>query len=548
MFNKLMLGCVAAISLPAIAQTNDFYGTLHPYASENIYFVITDRFVDGDKSNNFELDSGFNIPLEWPTGETGNVGFLGGDFKGLLSQADYIKNLGFTSVWTTPIFQNPSEAFSGGYEIKPTGFAMDRGKSGYHGYWGVNFYKLDKHLPSNGLDFQQLNQKLADKGLKTVLDVVLNHGSPAYTMAKPQSQFGKLFNKDGNLVADHMNLPPQALQLQTEPLHEFFYQQPDLAQLADINIENPKAMDYFVDAYIQWLGQGASALRLDTVKHIPAHVWGEFSQRIRKYYPDLFMFGEVYSYNAEEIAKYTYPKYGAMSVLDFPLKQAMDEVFAQGKGFERLVSALYLENGPYANPYELTTFYDNHDMPRINATDNGFIDAHNWLFTARGIPVVYYGSEIGFNRGKPEHFGNRNYFGAENVQVAKGHVIAKNLAVIAKVRLNNIALQRGIQIPIEMQDDTAAFYRVYQHDGVNQTALVLLNKSDKSVSFTLPSDIQNGKWIDVIGKNNLQLISGQKIQIKAHGVKVFTFDTELTSEALLRKLAHSMTHRLGLEK
>ncbi|MCL1079123.1 cyclomaltodextrin glucanotransferase [Parashewanella spongiae] len=545
MLNKLTLGLFAAVSFTTVAETTEFYGTLHPYASENIYFVITDRFVDGDKSNNYENDSGFDRPLEWPTGEKGNVGFLGGDFKGLLNQADYIKDLGFSSVWTTPIFQNPAEAFTGGHEIKPTGFAMDKGKSGYHGYWGVNFYKLDKHLPSKNLDFQQLNHKLTEKGLKTVLDVVLNHGSPSYTMEKQQPLFGQLFDKNGNLVADHMNLSPQSLKPKIEPLHEFFNQKPDLAQLSDINIENPKVMDYFVEAYIQWLGQGASALRLDTVKHIPAHVWGEFSKRIRKHYPDLFMFGEVYSYNAKEIAKYTYPKYGAMSVLDFPLKQAMDDVFAQQKGFETLAAALYLEDGPYANPYELTTFYDNHDMARINATDNGFIDAHNWLFTARGIPVLYYGSEIGFNRGKPEHFGNRNYFGVENIEKAKNHVIAKNLTRIAKIRLNNIALQRGIQIPIEMKGDRAAFYRVFQHDGLYQTALVFLNKSDSSLEFTIPSDIQDGKWFDVITKNELPFTSGKKVRVNAHDVKVFTISDKLTNHMLLQKLKHAMEHRLG---
>ncbi|MBM7073619.1 cyclomaltodextrin glucanotransferase [Shewanella sp. 202IG2-18] len=526
-------------------QAEDFYGTLHPFAKENVYFVVTDRFVDGDKSNNFENDSGFDQPINWPTGEQANVGYLGGDFRGLLDQAQYIKDLGFTSIWMTPIIQNPAEAFTGGYEIKPTGFAMDRGKSGYHGYWGVNFYQLDKHLPSKNLDYKQLNEEFAKHDIKTILDVVINHGSPAYTMPTIQPEFGKLYDKSGKLVADHMNLSPERLQPETERMHSWFYTKPDLAQLADINVENDEALNYFVGAYLQWLGEGASAFRIDTVKHVPAEVWGKFTQKIRAHYPNLFMFGEAYSYDANDIARYTYPKFGGMSVLDFPLKKALDEVFASGKGFEHLNEALHLVNGPYANPYMLTTFYDNHDMARMNATDHGFIDAHNWLFTARGIPVVYYGSEIGFERGKGEHFGNRNYYGIDNIAKAKNNKITEHLAKIAKVRKENIALQKGLQIPVELSNDKAMFYRIYQYQGVNQTALVLLNKGESSQEFKLPNNLPAGKWVEALEGTQKELNSSKSIRLNPHSVKVFLLNQEVTSPDLLKALRNSMAHRLG---
>ena len=541
---KLVLS-LAALTCMSSAFAEDFYGTLHPFAKENVYFLITDRFVDGDQTNNYEHESGFNRPLNWPTGETANVGYLGGDFKGIIDNAEYFKQLGFTSIWTTPIFKNPSQAFTGGYEIKPTGFAMDKGKSGYHGYWGVNFYQLDKHLPSKKLDYKQLNDELAKHGIKTILDVVINHGSPAYTMPKVQPEFGKLYNKSGVLVADHMNLPPKDLTPDTVAKHNWFYTKPDLAQLADINVENEQALNYFVNAYLQWLGQGASAFRIDTVKHVPAEVWGKFSQKIRAHYPNLFMFGEAYSYDAKDIAKYTYPKYGGMSVLDFPLKKAMNEVFAGGKGFEQLGNALHLTNGPYANPYVLTTFYDNHDMARINASDDGFIDAHNWLFTARGIPVVYYGSEIGFNRGKAEHFGNRNYFGKGNIAKAKDHKIANHLTIIAKARKEHIALQSGLQIPIELSGDKAIFYRVYQYQGVNQTALVLLNKSNSKMVFDLPSNLPKGNWQDALNNKAIVLNSDDSLPVGAHSVEVFVLNAEINSKPLLKQVKTAMDERLG---
>src|SRR5690606_12149686 len=124
----------------------------------------------------------------------------------------------------------------------------------------------------------------------------------------------------------------------------------------------------------------------------------------------------------------------------------------------------------------LATFYDNHDMPRMDASDEGFIDAHNWLFTARGIPVVYYGSEVGFMRGRAEHAGNRSYFGQARIDAAKDSAIHRDLRRIARLRRDTPALQRGLQLNLELAGDTAAFYRVYQRGDFAQTALVLLNK------------------------------------------------------------------------
>ena len=126
------------------------------------------------------------------------------------------------------------------------------------------------------------------------------------------------------------------------------------------------------------------------------------------------MFGEHFEYDARKIATHMLPENGGVSVLDFPGQAAMAEVFAKpGSDYARMSEALHLEDGVYRNPYELMSFYDNHDMARLAATEDGFIDANNWLFTSRGIPVVYYGSEIAFMAGTKEHEGNRNYLGPD---------------------------------------------------------------------------------------------------------------------------------------
>ena len=553
-------GC--ATTLPphaATAPPADYYGTLEPFAGNAVYFVVTDRFVNGDASNDQRDQGGklrtFDIPLPPCNGMAGNIGYLGGDFKGIADHLDYIRSMGFTSVWITPIVDNPDEAFTGGTPPGCGTILSDRGKSGYHGYWGVDFHKLDEHLPSPGLDFKGLADAMHAKGMKLVLDIVGNHGSPAWTMTTDQPKFGKIHDQRGKLIADHQNLPPQQLDPARNPLHRFYNTtgpvdgatgsifDGNLAQLGDFDASNPAVLDYLAGAYEQWIDQGADAFRIDTIAWMPPSFWQAFTTRIRAKRPGFFMFGEAFDYDAAKIAVHTLPGKGEVSVLDFPMKQAMDEVFGRkGAGFERLAPSLFLVDGPYANPYELATFYDNHDMPRMDASDSGFIDAHNWLFTARGIPVVYYGSEMGFMRGRAEHGGNRNYFGTEGIAAAQASPIRAALARIANVRKASPALQRGVQLNLELAGDRAAFYRVYQRGDTRQIALVLLNKGDATQSFAIDRMLQPGRWRSALDGRTIDVAANGSLDadVPAHGVQVFLLDAPATEPALKAALDAAM--------
>jgi glycosidase len=230
-----------------------------------------------------------------------------------------------------------------------------------------------------------------------------------------------------------------------------------------------------------------------------------------------------------------------VSVLDFPLRGALEQTFGTaGKGFEALAEPLHLSGGPYANPYELMSFYDNHDMPRLQASDNGFIDAHNWLFTARGIPVVYYGSETGFMRGRAEHAGNRAYFGQPRVDAAPQSPIFVPLQRIAKLREATPALQRGLQVNERLQGDEAVFFRVLQQNDVTQTALVLLNKGDAARTFEVERYLQAGTWRDALDGGSQTVDGTLKAEVPAHGVKVYVLDAPVQQPALQTELDKAM--------
>ena len=542
---------VIALSLASCAPlphanpaSGEYYGTLEPFAAEAVYFLLTDRFVDGDPANNFPEQGGgpdtrtFDRPIHVPGYEPANMGYLGGDFRGVLDNADYIADMGFTAIWTTPIVDNPDEAFTGS-RVPGRGPGGDRGKSGFHGYWGVNFFVVDEHLESEGLRFADFTRELRHgHGLKYVLDVVCNHGSPAYTMPEDQPGFGEIYDASGALVADHQNLHPSELDADN-PLHAFYNREPGLGELSDLNENNPDVLDYFVAAYSQWLDQGVDAFRIDTIAHMPNAYWKAFSDRIREERAGLFMFAENFAYDASAIAPNTWPENGRISVLDFPGKQAMNRVFADGANYSELSAYLHLESGLYENPYELMTFYDNHDMDRMDADTSGFIDANNWLFTSRGIPVVYYGSESGFEAGTNEHTGNRNYFGQENVERAKSHPIHAALTRIANIRKDSIALQRGLQVYTGFGERTASFFRVYQKDGVRQTALVLLNGGDEAVTMEFGQLPANGAWKDAVTGHVVEVdenFTGLAEDVAPHGVRVYLNDGPIMHPEFLELL------------
>ncbi len=533
-------GLVGCASYPS----SEYYaGTLDPAAADAIYFVVTDRFVDGDPGNN-QPDQGpaglktFDRPITSLDGHIGNIGYLGGDFRGILDNADYIHDMGFGALWLTPIVENPDEAFSGGHRLGEAFFA-DHGKTGYHGYWGVNFFKTDEHLVSPGLEFKDLTAGLKRHGLKTVLDIVCNHGSPSFSFPHEQPLFGELYDADGKLVADHQNVHPTELD-DNNPLHDFFLRETDIAELSNIDDTHPPVLEYFVAAYLQWIEQGADAFRIDTIRHMPHSYWKAFSDRIREQHPGFFMFGESFNYEATTIAQHTYPANGAISVLDFPGQRGMSTVFGQtGGSYADLADYLHLTDGIYENPYELMTFYDNHDMPRMASDENGFINANNWLFTTRGIPVVYYGSETAFRAGRAEHGGNRDYYGQDRVDSAGESRIYNALRRIARLRRELPALQRGLQLNLALKENSALFLRALETEQQTQLVLVALNKNDQATNILYTGDLQAGSWRDVETGEMFVVDANQSaldVRVAAHGARLLILEQAVTDSRLRRKL------------
>jgi glycosidase len=377
------------------------------WRDENIYFIFTDRFNDGDPSNN-NAEASHNSPYA-PTSSTG---IHGGDLKGIQQKLDYIKSLGTTAIWITPIPYNVG------------------GNSAYHGYGAQDFNMLAPHLGTM-TDLSNMVNAAHARNIKVVLDIVCNHsgdligstdsGWPNYKA--PPAGYNMIYWNSNNKHA-----PPFLTNGAAPMLSSIFhtngqiqsYTDPqqilgELSGLDDFATETTYVRTNMVNIYTNWVGRAdLDGFRVDTVKHVEMGFWQYWCPQLHSAATsfgksNFFMFGEVWDSEAA-CGSFTGTKAGGAyaldSVLDYPLYYTVNSVFANASGNTKQIEDHYNNiAGNYDSNawYRLVTFLDNHDNPRFlsNASNNTnrLAVALEFLYTSRGIPCLYYGTEQAFNGG-----------------------------------------------------------------------------------------------------------------------------------------------------
>lgn len=343
-----------------------------------IYFAVTDRFFDGDASNNDAYGVG-----DYNTGEKGGSSYHGGDFAGLNQKLDYLKDLGVNTIWITPIVENITEDQ---HDNK-----TDTATYGYHGYWASDFTKLNKHLGTEQ-QFKALLDAAHSKGMKIMVDVVLNHAG--YGTEKYFNSI--LTDADGNsisMIRDSNNT------ISGDDKYD------SLSDLPDFVTENKAVTDQLVTWQTEWMSKySIDYYRVDTVKHVETTTWEAFKNSLTKVNPDFKMIGEYsgagYANNAGELGT------GSMdALLDFDFNDfAQKFVTGDISGVE---SSLQKRNGAINNTATMGSFLSSHDEDTlqyklVNESKIGEEEAYNLMkvaatlqITAKGQPVLYYGEEIG---------------------------------------------------------------------------------------------------------------------------------------------------------
>ena len=343
-----------------------------------IYFAVTDRFFDGDASNNDAYGVG-----DYNVGEKGGSSYHGGDFAGLNQKLDYLKDLGVNTIWITPIVENITEDQ---HDNK-----TDTATYGYHGYWASDFTKLNKHLGTEQ-QFKALLDAAHSKGMKIMVDVVLNHAG--YGTEKYFNSI--LTDADGNsisMIRDSNNT------ISGDDKYD------SLSDLPDFVTENKAVTDQLVAWQTGWMSKyNIDYYRVDTVKHVETTTWAAFKNSLTKVNPDFKMIGEYsgagYANNAGELGTGTMD-----ALLDFDFNDFAQN-FVTGN-ISSVENSLQKRNNAINNTSVMGSFLSSHDEDTlqyklVNESKISEEEAYNLMkvaatlqITAKGQPVLYYGEEIG---------------------------------------------------------------------------------------------------------------------------------------------------------
>ena len=522
---------------------------------EQFYFVMADRFSNGDPSNDAGGLSGDRLTTGLdPTAK----GFYhGGDLKGITDKLDYLKGLGVTSIWMTPSFKN-----------KPVQGSGDDVSAGYHGYWITDFTQIDPHLGTNE-ELKTLVDKAHGKGLKVFFDIITNH--TADVISTPSDYISKADRPYKDAAGHEFDDIPYAtgndfpeLDAQTSfpyvpvlaPGDEnvkkpawlnnptYYHNRGnanfdgtegdvygDFVGLDDLFTEQPAVRDGMIDIYKTWAEFGIDGFRIDTVKHVNIGFWQKFSPEVldaaKKAGKDkFFMFGEVYDADPRNTSRFT-TEGKLQATLDFGF-QSQATAFGQGKptiGLRDLFANDDYYTDADSNVYSAPTFLGNHDMGRIGnfltavSSDRAQLLqrdelAHSLMYLTRGQPVVYYGDEQGFV-GDLESPGDQNarqdmfpsrvasynddpLIGTDKTTADDNfdttHPLYRYIAQLSALRKANPALADGAQIH-RYASDKAGIYAFSRIDAKDQIEYVVAaNNSTAAATATFDTFSAKGNF------------------------------------------------------
>lgn len=483
------------------------------FRQETIYFLVVDRFYDGDSENS----EGYNPELYDPSGKDWGK-YWGGDLQGVIDKLDYLKDMGVTALWLTPLFEQVEELFVG--------------NAAMHGYWTKDFKRLNPRYIGNGEDpslnntqetrnttFDRLIAELHKRKMKLILDIVCNHSSPDTSGSK-----GELYD-DGVKIADFNDDVNHWYHHYGEVQNwedDWQVQNCELAGLATFNENNTEYRNYIKSAIKQWLDRGVDALRVDTVKHMPIWFWQEFTSDMYNHKPDVFIFGEwIYNHPSDD-RSVEFANNSGMTLLDFGLCVAIRGALAQGaEGGFHLIQEIFDQDDRYNGATELITFVDNHDMPRFQSLnpDPAMLKvAIALIMTSRGIPCIYYGTEQYLH--DDTNGGNDPYNRPMMENWDTDTEVYRYLRLLSGIRRLNPAVSMGSQWQKYLTPDVYCYVRRYR----SSVCFVALNRGGEVTLPEVQTDLPDGEHTCAVTRNKFEVKDGKiyNLQLEERGVIVLS--------------------------
>ena len=485
--------------------------------SDVMYLITPDRFANGDLSNDDVIEM-----YERPDRKN-NRGLHGGDIQGIINHLDYIKDLGFTTVWLNPVLENNMK------------------KSSYHGYSTTDYYKVDPRFGSNQL-FRELSVKSKEMGIKLVMDLIPNHCGSEHWFFKDPPMENWFNHQSGFKQTSHRRETVQDIHAseidKKEHTDGWFVE-----TMPDLNQRNKKMSKYLIQNTLWWIEYaGLSGIRVDTYPYSDKYFMSDWTFSVMDEYPNFNIVGEEWSDSPVVISYWQKDKVnhdGYVSYLptlmDFPLQisfiEALLDDFNWGKGFIKPYRTL-ASDFLYPNSNNLLVFPDNHDMARFYTQVKNDIDLFKmgiiYYSTVRGIPQFYYGTEILMN--SDENPGDHGLIRTEfpggwsdhsvNAFTGKGLTNKQRdtqnfFKKILNWRKNNRVIHHGKLIQFAPKDGIYSFFRILN----DKMVWVIFNRNNTSKTFDssrFEELISNKKYgYDVLDKKRILISKNISINGKS---------------------------------
>ena len=480
-----------------------------PFTSSDIlYLIMPDRFADGDISNNDVEELTFHEPVN----RNNPNGRHGGDLKGIENHLGYIDSLGMTAIWLNPVLEN------------------DMPGGSYHGYATTDYYKVDPRLGTNE-EYAALIKKTHDRGMKVVMDMIFNHSGSEHPWMHDMPSKDWYNHPDGKLMTDfHLSTvnDPYASDYDYERTVRGWF----VSSMPDLNQNNPHVMKYLIQNSIWWIEYSKiDGIRMDTYPYAEMEPMAQWIKDVQMEYPDYNIVGECW-YN--DVAGTAFWQGGNClsakgnpelpTVMDFPTMMIANSSFhgdtQYGKGLNEIYNRLSLDY-LYANKQKVLTFLDNHDTDRFLREKPSNLASWKqgiaFLLTTRGIPQIYYGTELLMFGSKKRTDGDirldvpGGFPGdSHNEFTPEGRSALQNeaynfLSRIAQWRKGNDVIARG-SLKHFMPDN--GMY-VYERSLDDKRVIVIMNGTDR----TLDIDMSKYKEIMQPGMVFHDVVTGEDVTI-----------------------------------
>lgn len=453
-------------------------------SSDVIYLLMPDRFANGNPNN----DSVEGM-LE-KSDRTNPNGRHGGDIKGVTDHLDYIKELGMTAVWLTPTFEN---------DMKPEYGA-------YHGYAATDLYQVDRRFGTNE-EFKNFVQKCHANEMKVIMDMIHNHiGDQHWWMNDlPTADWIHDIEKYGTTnFRGEVQSDPHASQYDLDKLQKGWF----VPELADLDQRNPILAKYLIQNSIWWIEySGVDGIRMDTYVYPYKDYLARWVQEVMESYPNFNIVGEAWVEKVGHEAywqKDTDTKEGGYnsrlkSVTDFQIMFALDKALTEDFGWKNGLSELYYavsQDRLYSDPNQNVIFMDNHDIERFYTKMNEDADlfkmGYGYIMTTRGIPQVYYGTELMLANDPVDGDGRKRADmkggwaeDERSVFVKEQRTESENEAFDYVKKLTNWrktakAIHDGKMIHFIPEDNTYVYFRYTEKEAV----MVVMNRNEESTTLS----------------------------------------------------------------